>query len=103
MFYNLSALFVSEPIEVMLDGDGRNPEEFIWRNRSVKIARVVSAWQDWGFAQGAHKPDWRQRRHRNCFLVESADNRLYEIYLDRSRTDQPAWFLFRILDNVEYN
>lgn len=75
----------------------------MWRNRCIKVNKVISAWQDWGFAHGSHNPDWRLRRHRNTYLVEGDDDRFYEIYFDRSHPDKGGWFLYRIIENDDIN
>lgn len=90
-------MFISETIEVRQDEADRRPVEFIWRGESKHINRIVSEWQDWGFASGVHKADWRQRRHRNYYKVECDDGYAYEIYLDRKTADKPTWYLYRII------
>ena len=92
-------MFISESIKVEKDKNDKTPVGFVWRGVSKGVTRVISEWQDWGFAPGVHKANWRQRRHRNYFRVECNDGKTYEIYLDRKTSDKPTWYLYRIIDN----
>jgi hypothetical protein len=92
-------VFISESIEVTRDENDKSPVGFVWRDQSKTITKIISEWQDWGFASGVHKADWRQRRHRNYFRVECDDGGTYEIYLDRKTTGKSSWHLYRIIDN----
>jgi hypothetical protein len=96
-------LFISEPIEVTIDKELKTPIEFYWRGQTFKISEIIIAWQDWKFAGGVTKPDWRQRRHRNYYQIRCDDQTTYEIYLDRGMSGEPKWFLYRIIDdnNIE--
>jgi hypothetical protein len=89
--------FISEEIEVVSEDFPKRPLEFTWRGKRYKVVRIVSSWLDWGFPGGSPKrTNWRLRRHRNCFLLEADDERLYEIHLDRSaRGGKGAWVLSR--------
>ena len=96
-------MFISESIKVTVDDKFRMPVEFTWRGRSRKITEIITTWQDWKFAAGVSKPDWRQRRHRNYYQIKSDDNQIYEIYLDRGAAGEPTWFLYRIInDDTEH-
>ncbi|MCP4581252.1 MAG: hypothetical protein GY839_06510 [candidate division Zixibacteria bacterium] len=92
-------MFISESIKVTRDKKDKSPVGFVWRGESKTIIRIISEWQDWGFASGVHKGDWKQRRHRNYFRVECDDGKLYEIYLDRKTSGKPTWHLFRIIND----
>jgi len=89
--------FISEEIEVVSEDFPKKPLEFAWRGKRYKVIRILSSWLDWGFPAGSPKrTNWRLRRHRNCFLVEADDLRLYEIHLDRSaKGGKGAWVLSR--------
>lgn len=92
-------MFVSETIEVKQDKTDNRPVEFIWRGKSRHINRIAGEWQDWGFASGVHRADWKQRRHRNYYRVECDDGCVYEIYLDRKTTEKLTWYLYRIIED----
>ena len=77
-------VFVSEPINVSRNKKDNSPVRFEWRG--------------WKFPAGVHKPTWRQRRHRNYFKIEASDGKIYEIYMDRQKAHEPAWFLYRVLE-----
>jgi len=90
--------FISEEIQVLSADSPRRPLEFTWRDRRYRVVKIVSSWLDWGFPAGSPKrTNWRLRRHRNCFLLQADDDRLYEIYLDRSaKGGKGAWVLSKI-------
>lgn len=90
-------MFISEQIQVTLREDDRSPVEFVWRGQPRKIKRIIAEWQDWGFASGVTRANWRQRHHRNYFRAECDDGKIYEIYLDRKTPEGQAWFLYRVL------
>jgi hypothetical protein len=92
-------LFISEPIEIEVDPQTKMPIELIWRKKAIKIIEVVLSWQDWGFAGGVHKANWRQRHHRNYYQLKGDDQHVYEVYLDRGIAGEPKWFLYRIIDS----
>jgi hypothetical protein len=94
-------VFISETIEVKQDKVDKRPVEFIWRGKPRYIDRIVNEWQDWGFASGVHKADWRQRRHRNYYRVECDDGCTYEIYLDRKAPERLTWYLYRIVEETK--
>lgn len=91
-------VFVSEPINVSRNKKDNSPVRFEWRGLDRKVIRVLSQWQEWKFPAGVHKPTWRQRRHRNYFKIEASDGKIYEIYMDRQKAHEPAWFLYRVLE-----
>jgi hypothetical protein len=90
-------VFISEAIKVKQGKTDRQPIEFIWRGEPKHIVQVISEWQDWGFAAGVTKADWRQRRHRNYYRVECDDGKVYEIYRDRQDIENSTWYLYRIM------
>jgi hypothetical protein len=91
--------FISEEITVVRDKNLGNPVSFRWRDRDYIIKDVVAAWADWGFPAGApRKKDWRLRRHRNYYRVETADGAVFELYHDRGVKLAPGtWVLYRRL------
>ena len=94
-------MFISETIEVKRDKTDKRPVEFIWRGKPRYIRQIVAEWQDWGFASGVHKADWRQRRHRNYYRVKCDDGCIYEIYLDRKTAQQLTWYLYRTVEDED--
>ncbi len=74
------------------------PVSFIWREEEFRVEKIVKSWQDWGFPAGSpRRKNWRMRRHRNRFQVETKCGRLFEIYLDRKGPELP-WYLYRELE-----
>lgn len=99
--YNIIAVkdvFISELIEVDKNPTNNEPEAFYWKKCRKKIVKIVSVWQDWGFAAGTAKRNWRARRHRNYYRVECDDDKTYEIYLDRQTAEKPTWYIYRIIE-----
>jgi len=91
--------FISEEITVVRDEKLGNPQSFRWRDRDYAIKDVIAAWADWGFPAGApRKKDWRLRRHRNYYRVETTDGAVFELYHDRGVKLSPGtWVLYRRL------
>lgn len=91
--------FIDEKIDVTVDGEIKQPREFIWRGRTYTVANVLHSWQDWGFAKGAVQRNWRTRRHRNYFRVRTEDGEVFELYLDRgTKPGRDVWYLYQQLD-----
>jgi hypothetical protein len=97
------ARFISTEIEVVSPRYPKRPKEFVWQGRTHKVARVVTSWFDFGLPAGSpRRANWRLRRHRKCFLVQSDDGRLYEICWDRSvKGGKGAWILSRAYQGGE--
>ncbi len=68
---------------------------FQWQNRKFVIREIIAEWQDYGFSAGApRKKDWRMRRHRNYYRVETNDGDIYELYHDRGlKIEGGKWVL----------
>ena len=78
---------ISEDIQVTTARDERGlmaPASFTRKGREYRIAKVLRQWVDAGFTPGERHRTWLTRRHRNAFRVLCDDDRIYEIYLDRS-------------------
>lgn len=88
-------LFISEQIEVTRSKTDNQPVGFFWKGKKTSIIEILAAWQDWRFSQGVSRANWKQRRHRNYYQVKCNDDKVYEIYLDRTAGEE--WFLYRIL------
>ena len=85
----------SEEIEVTSEGEPSKPVSFTWRGEAFRIEKILRSRQDWGFPAGApRRKNWRVRRHRNYFEVQTEGNRFFEIYMDR-KTPTPTWVLYR--------
>jgi len=89
--------FLSEKIEVSIDKAKRVPASFVWNKKEYKISVVIAVWHDWGFSEGAPKGrNWRLRHHRNYYRIQTAEDEVFEIYLDRkSKRQEGEWFLFQ--------
>ncbi|MBI5649235.1 MAG: hypothetical protein HZC40_02125 [Chloroflexi bacterium] len=76
--------FIDEPIQVESEPRMSNPKTFTWRGASYQVAEVMQAWQDWSVpAFAKHARGWLHRRHRNCFVIRTTDDQIFELYLDR--------------------
>jgi len=101
IIYNCcDVMFVSKLIDVVSDSDGW-PRLIRWSDDEIKVVKTLNSWQDWGFAKGVQKKNWRARRHRNYFQVECEDQKIYEIYLDRQDLENKAWYLYRVFDKTD--
>ena len=89
---------LSEPIEVEMPQDLvvlPHPLAFTWRGERYEVARLLEMWTDAGFGdrrKGKHH--WWERRHRNCFRVETTDGNRWDLYLDRGG-GRRKWFARR--------
>jgi len=79
--------FVDERIEVNKE-DGM-PVSFIWRGSEYKISKIRANFQDYDLRQ-----NWRLRRHRTRYVVETEEGGVFDIYLDRGARE-PTWILYR--------
>lgn len=71
------------------------PAAFTWRGSRYEIARLLERWTDAGFGdsgRGQHR--WWERRHRNCFRVQTTDGQFWDLYLERG-SGRRNWFLRR--------
>ena len=93
-------MFIDEKIDVTVSEEDGMPTSMSWRGRSYEVDEVVRVWQDWGFPLGRapRKQAWRARRHRNCYVVRSADL-FFEIYRDRG--PKGGWILLKRLEKGE--
>jgi hypothetical protein len=89
--------FICEKIDVQCEGVPAQPSSFVWQKKEYRVTAVKHSYQDWGFARSAPKKNWRSRRHRTYFHVQTEDGTLFEIYLDRATRAEPAWILHKIL------
>jgi len=89
--------FVCEKITVECEGVPAEPVSFVWRKKEYRVTSVRQSWQDWGFARSAPKKDWRSRRHRTYFHVQTEDGTRFEVYLDRAARSGTTWILHKIL------
>lgn len=86
--------FIDEAISVEYDADKMVPTAFTWRRERYVVAEVLRAWQDWSTGGYAHARGWIHRRHRNYYLVATADGQVFELYLDRG-AKRRTWVLLR--------
>jgi hypothetical protein len=94
----MSSKFIGEKIKVELDEDNRILLSFIWQDIKYSIIKIKASWQDYGFG---HSPapkrvPWRIRHHRTYYQVVTENNRLFEIYYDRSGKEK-IWYLMQEL------
>lgn len=94
----MAPTFIGEPIEVTTGGHIAEPQSFVWREQAYMITHVIAAWQDWGFPAGAVQRNWRTRRHRNYYRVETEAGEVFEIYNDRGPAGgRSEWFVYQQL------
>ena len=89
--------FYSQKIVLSFDKDRRVPSSFVWKNKEYRIAEVIASWQDWGFPKGSPRTKtWRLRHHRNYYRVQTEEDEIFEIYLDRkSKKEKGEWYLYQ--------
>jgi len=82
--------FICSPVKVRINNGG-SPAEIWWEGSWRKVTPIL-CWQDYRFASGTHKFNWKMRRHRNYFHVLDEESRIWEIYLERTGI-QRSWHL----------
>ena len=89
--------FLSEKIEVVFDKKRGVPLSFIWNKKEYIITGLIAVWQDWGFPKGSPKAkNWRLRHHRNYYRVQTEEDEVFEIYLDRkTKNEEGEWYLYQ--------
>jgi len=89
--------FFSEKIEVKIDQVKKAPVSFIWNKKEYIITVLIAVWQDWGFPKGSPKAKtWRLRHHRNYYRVQTKEDEVFEIYLDRkNKNEEGEWYLYQ--------
>jgi hypothetical protein len=97
------ARFIFSEIEVLSPKYPKRPKEFVWQGRRHKVTKVVTSWFDFGLPAGSpRRANWRLRRHRKYFLVQSDDGQLYEICWDRgAKGGKGVWILSRAYQDRE--
>ena len=87
--------FISQEVAVVRDESSGDPISFVWDSREYRIETIIAAWPDWGFSAGApQRKNWRMRRHRNFYRVETADGAVFELYHDRGlKLEGGRWIL----------
>jgi len=95
--------FISQEIEVVRDENSGDPISFTWDGRDYEIGTIIAAWPDWGFSAGAPKrKNWRMRRHRNFYRVETVEGGVYELYHDRGlKPEGGRWILHSRISPAE--
>lgn len=87
--------FISQAISVSRDEANGNPVSFIWNGRVYVIKEIIAVWPDYGFPPGSpRRKNWRMRRHRNYYRVETVDGEVFELYHDRGiKAEGDTWVL----------
>jgi hypothetical protein len=75
--------FISEEIDMLETSDVGSPMRFRWRGEIYVVTDTVREWQDWGHTAGAHKKNWKNRRHRNYYEIITDKFFHGLIYFDR--------------------
>jgi hypothetical protein len=89
--------FFSEKIEVKIDTAKKTPASFVWNKKEYLITGLIAVWQDWGFPKGSPKAkNWRLRHHRNYYRVQTEEDEVFEIYLDRkTKKEEGEWYIYQ--------
>jgi len=74
---------------------GGRPIRFVWRNQKYQITRILREWHDFDFHPLAPRKNWRTRRHRNYFHVQTESGQCFELYCERGtkRDSAKRWIL----------
>jgi len=81
--------WVSEPITVE-ESDRGAPLRFTWRGRVYPVVEVLSDVREVDYQR-----DWKLRRHRRRLTVRTADDRYFDLYVERPG----VWVLYRELED----
>jgi len=88
--------FIGEPIKVETEGEIPEPSSFTWKDRQYRIKQILVSWFDWNFPAGAKRRDWKSRRHRRYYRVNTEDDQIFEIYRDRKNPEHAAdWICYQ--------
>lgn len=82
-------IFIGEDVEVELSGPEGIPSHIIWRGKKYRILNIVATWQRLDLQRR-----WWKRRHRDYFLIEVENGKMWEIYRHRGPGDR-FWRLVR--------
>ena len=90
--------FIDARVEVEFDGDPKRLAAFTWGGQRFPVTELIHEWSDWGFSPAATRRNWRTRRHRNYYRVQTEGGRVFELYLDRgTKPGRETWVLFQEL------
>ena len=89
-------VLIGEAVAVVKSADSPRPVRFTWRGEAHEVAQVFREWIDVGHGNLPERSRrWYTRRHRRYFLVKDVAGATFELYLDYSNRERPAWFLAR--------
>ena len=95
----MSPRFIGQQIDVTTGGTVQQPVSIKWQGTEYQVSEILLSWMDWGFPQGATQRDWKNRRHRNFYRVQTESGEIFEIYNDRGPAGKGSgWYLFQQLD-----
>lgn len=97
--------FIGDTLRNVQTEKGGTPVSFAWNNQKYRVKTLLKQWQDYHFSPLAPRKDWRSRRHRNYFQVETESGECFELYCDRgTKLGAPKhWVLQAALDADERN
>jgi hypothetical protein len=98
-------LFVGDTLQNVQTEKGGCPVSFTWKNQEYRVKTLLKQWHDFDYSPLAPKRDWRSRRHRNYFQVETDFGECFELYCDRGTKLGAAkhWILHAVLIENERN
>ena len=85
----------------MAVGEPGLPREFVWRDRTIKIAAVLRTWRETGKCRHG-SPELYVRKH--WFEVVTTSNSKLKIYFDRQPRKgrkRDRWWLFTICESFD--
>jgi len=84
--------FIDDEIEVHFAKKPGFPTSFIWREMEYKIIEIKDMRRILDFRKA-----WRQRRHRDYYVVKADTGETFEIYFHRG-PGRRYWVLYRRLE-----
>lgn len=98
---NTPKQLIAETLSSIKTELGGRPMGFVWRNRKYKVIRILREWHDFDFSPLAPRKNWRTRRHRNHFQVQTDSGACFELYCERGTKleSKKRWVLLYHLQN----
>jgi hypothetical protein len=84
--------FIGDEIDVHFDKKPGPPSSFTWRELQYEIVDIESAYRKLDFGKS-----WRQRRHRDYYIVKTSTDETFRIYFHRG-PGKKYWVLYDKLE-----
>ena len=94
-------MFVGSELRSVHVGEGGVPLSFDWNGEALRVVRCIRQWQDFDYSPLAPRKDWKTRRHRNHFRIQTEDGRILDVYCDRGihATSSRKWVLYQTVED----